>query len=276
MTNHFRDKVAIVTGGASGIGRALCEELGHRGSAMVVVADINAEDAQQVTSSITSAGGQACAACLDVSREEDVQDLVDSIGARYGQLDFMFNNAGVAMCGEVRDMSLEQWQRIVAVNLWGVIYGTTAAYRLMLHQGQGHIINTASLGGLIPEPMATAYVTTKHAVVGLSTSLRAEAAGLGVKVSVVCPGMVRTQALDNATYIGVGREAAIAEMTAMGMADLTKSTRSILRGVERNQAIITDTRLTRLLWRLYRVNPSILSPFLKRGVSDIRALRLES
>lgn len=276
MTNHFRDKVAIVTGGASGIGRALCEELGHRGSAMVVVADINTEDAQQVTSSITSAGGQACAAYLDVSSAEDVQDLVDDIGFRYGQLDFMFNNAGVAMCGEVRDMNLEHWQRIVAVNLWGVIYGTTAAYRLMLHQGQGHIINTASLGGLIPEPLATAYVTTKHAVVGLSTSLRAEAAGLGVKVSVVCPGMVRTQALENATYIGVGREDAISEMTAMGMADLTKSTRSILRGVERNQAIITDTRLTRLLWQLYRVNPGILSPFLKRGVSDIRALRLES
>jgi len=276
MTNYFRNKVAIVTGGASGIGRALCEELGRRGIAMVVVADINTEDAQRVASSITSAGGQACAAHLDVSHAKDVQDLVNDIASRNGQLDFMFNNAGVAMCGEVRDMNFGHWQRIVAINLWGVICGTVAAYRVMLQQGQGHIINTASLGGLIPEPMATAYVTTKHAVVGLSTSLRAEAAELGVRVSVVCPGMVKTGALDNATYIGVRREEAIAEMTAMGMADLTKSTRAILRGVERNQAVITDTRLTRLLWWLYRINPGIMKSFLQKGVSDIRALRVES
>jgi short-subunit dehydrogenase len=105
----------------------------------------------------------------------------------------MLNNAGIALGGEVRDMDLEHWRRILDVNLWGVIHGTTAAYQVMVKQGFGHIVNTASLGGLIPEPMATAYATTKHAVVGLSTSLRAEAAELRVKVSVVCPGFVQTR-----------------------------------------------------------------------------------
>jgi short-subunit dehydrogenase len=124
--------------------------------------------------------------------------------------------------------------------------------------------------------MATAYVTTKHAVVGLSTSLRAEGAELGVKVSVVCPGFVKTGALDTATYIGVKREDAISEMSGMGMADVTKCVRVILRGVERNRAIITDTGVTRVLWWLYRLNPGILGPFLKKGVSDIRALRIET
>jgi len=180
------------------------------------------------------------------------------------------------MCGEVRDMDLEHWQAIVDCNLWGVIHGTTVAYRVMTRQGFGHIVNTASLGGLIPEPMATAYVTTKHAVVGLSTSLRAEGAELGVKVSVVCPGFVETGALDAATYIGVRREDAISEMSGMGMADVTRSARVILRGVARNRAIITDTGLTRVLWWLYRLNPAILGPFLNKGVSDMRALRIAS
>jgi NAD(P)-dependent dehydrogenase (short-subunit alcohol dehydrogenase family) len=274
--NHFENKVVIVTGGASGIGQALCEELGQRGAAMVVVADINAEGAQQVASAITAASGQARAAHLDVSRAEDVQKLVDDIASEHGRLDFMFNNAGIAMGGEVRDMDLEHWQRILDVNLWGVIYGTTAAYRVMTRQGFGHIVNTASLGGLIPEPMATAYATTKHAVVGLSTSLRAEAAELGIKVSVVCPGFVQTRVHDAATYVGIKREDAISEMSSsMKMMDATDCARVILRGVERNKAIITDTALTRLLWWLHRLNPAILGPLLQKGVSDMRALRIE-
>jgi len=243
---------------------------------MVVVADINAEGAGQVASAINTAGGLARAARLDVSRAEDVQKLVDDTASEHGRLDFMFNNAGIALCGEVRDMDLEHWQRILDVNLWGVICGTTAAYRVMTKQGSGHIVNTASLGGLIPEPMATAYVTTKHAVVGLSTSLRAEAAELGVNVSVVCPGFVQTRALDTATYVGIKREDAISEMSSsMKMMDTTDCARVILGGVERNKAIITDTALTRLLWWLYRLSPAILTPFLRKGVSDMRALRIE-
>ncbi len=187
----FRDKVAIVTGGASGIGHMLCQELCRLG-ALVVVADVDSRGAEEVASAILKAGGRARAAFLDVSRVESVRGLVDEILSEHGRLDYMFNNAGIAIVGELRDMSLEHWQRIIDVNLWGVIYGTTAAYSIMARQGSGHIINTASLAGLIGYPASTAYAATKSAVIGLSTSLRAEAAGLGVKVSVVCPGYVQT------------------------------------------------------------------------------------
>jgi NAD(P)-dependent dehydrogenase (short-subunit alcohol dehydrogenase family) len=275
-SNAFEDKVAIVTGGASGIGQALCEELGRRGAAMVIVADINAEGAGQVASAIIANGGRARAAYLDVTKAEDVQKLVDETASEHGQLDYMFNNAGIAMCAEVRDMDLGHWRRIVDINLWGVIYGTTAAYQVMTKQRFGHIINTASLGGLIPESMATAYVTTKHAVVGLSTSLRIEAAELGVKVSIVCPGFVQTGVLDAATYVGIKREDAISEMSSSAqMMDVADCARVILRGVEHNKAIITDTALTRLFWWLYRLNPAIIDPLMRKGVSDMRALRIE-
>ena len=271
--DHFEDKVAIVTGGASGIGRALCEALGKRGG-VVIVADVNATGAQQVASAITRTGGQASAAHLNVSEAQNVQKLMNEITSEYTRLDYMFNNAGIAIVGEVRDMDLEHWRRILDVNLGGVIHGTTSAYQVMSKQGFGHIVNTASIAGLVPNPLLTAYATTKHAVVGLSTSLRAEAAHLGVKVSVVCPGVIRTGIIEAATVVKVKREAMIAKLLStfrmMGAADCV---RVILRGVERNKAIITVTPLARWVWWLYRLHPAWLDPIGRKMIKDFRSLR---
>ncbi|MBN1811330.1 MAG: SDR family oxidoreductase [Anaerolineae bacterium] len=268
--NYFESKVAIVTGGASGIGRALSEELGRRGAAAVVVADVNAEGAQEVA----AASRRAQAMHVDVSREEGVQALVDETISRHGRLDLMVNNAGIVICGEVRDMTLDHWRRMLDVNLWGVIYGTTAAYRVMVGQGFGHIVNVASLDGLTPMPLATPYTAAKHAVVGLSTALRIEGAKLGVKVSVVCPGTVQTNILDTAAFVGIKREEAIAEMqSGFKIADPADCARAILRGVERNQAIIIDARLNRLLWWLYRLSPSLYAAMMQKGVEHMRPLR---
>jgi short-subunit dehydrogenase len=190
----------------------------------------------------------------------------------------MFNNAGISVWGEMRDMTLDHWQRIMDVNLWGVIYGTMSAYRVMVEQGFGHIVNTASSAGLAPSPFATAYVTTKHGVVGLSTSLRAEGAGLGVKVSVVCPGLIRTGISDAAEFVtrleGGTREFVAAAISKMMEPD--DCARVILRGVERNKAIITVTGLARVLWWLNRLSPDLMLRLLLKMVSDVRAMRVES
>ncbi len=106
MTDAFKDKVAIVTGGASGIGQAVCEELGRRGG-RVVVADVNSEGAEQVAAAISASGGQAEATRLDVTQSDEIQKLIDETASRYGRLDYMFNNAGIATLGEVRDMTPE-------------------------------------------------------------------------------------------------------------------------------------------------------------------------
>ncbi len=272
--DHFKDKTAIVTGGASGIGQAICEQLGQRG-AQVIVADINGTSAKEVAFRIAADGGQARAAQVDVRRYDDVLKLVNQTRSHAGRLDFMFNNAGATICGEVRDMEISHWKRMFDVNLWGVIHGTKAAYQVMLEQGFGHIVNTASLDGLMPMPMATPYTSAKHAVVGLSTAVRLEAAGLGVKVSVACPGAVKTGVLDAAEFVAVQREGAIDEMSAFKMMDADVCARAILRGVKRNQAIILDGAIHNLLfWWLYRISPNAYSALMRVGVSEIRKHRV--
>ena len=269
----FNDKVAIVTGGASGIGRALCEELARSG-AVVVVADKNLDGANQTAALAVAAGGRATSAALDVSDSEQVFGLVDRVVREHGRLDFMFNNAGIGVGGEVRDIPLANWARIVEVNLNGVVYGSLAAYRFMVEQGSGHIVNTASLAGLIPSPTLTPYSMTKHAVVGLSTSLRAEAAGLGVRVSVVCPAFINTGIYSASLISNASAEDMVARVP-FKMISADQAVRAILRGVLRNRSIIVFPFYGRILWRLYRLNPWLLAPLVRQTVTNFRTARIE-
>lgn len=257
MTEHvFRDKVAIVTGGASGIGRALCLEFGRCG-AKVMAADIDFGGAQRTVAAISANGGEAEAACLDVTRPQEIQKVIQQTASQHGRLDYMFNNAGIATLGEARDMTPENWKRIIQVNLLGVVSGTVAAYSRMIKQGFGHIVNTASQAGLYPVSGTTSYALTKHGIVGLSTSLRAEAAGLGVKVSVVCPGPVVSRIVEDATLLGTYRKNVFREIPRFMWMDSTEAAKVILQGVARNRAIIVFPFHARFLWWLHRLNPAI-------------------
>jgi len=273
--SHFTDTVASVTGGASGSGKARCEELGRRG-AKVVVADVNAEGAQRVASAVNEAGGRAVAKQLDVSKAEDVQKLVDDTAQKHGRLDLMFNNAGIDIGGEFRDMSLDHWRRIIDINQWGVIYGAYAAYLLMVEQGSGHIVNTASMVGLFPLPMETAYVATKHAVVGLSNSLGVEASALGVKVSVVCPGFVSSRFYKDSKHVNVDDEKLISQIPDFIYISPERCARIILRGVKRNRAIITVGIVPKLLWWLYRHFPRLFLLGQRVYARRLRRLRLNN
>ena len=197
----YQEAVAIITGGASGIGRALAEELSRRG-AEVVLADRQIELAEEVAEGIREAGGMATAAEVDVTDFAAMQSLVQNTLATLGRLDYFFNNAGIGIGGEVRHYGIEDWHQILDVNLHGVVHGIQAAYPIMIQQGYGHIVNTASMAGLMPAPWSVSYAATKHAVVGLSTSLRIEAAALGVRISVLCPGVIDTPILQSAGKYG--------------------------------------------------------------------------
>lgn len=263
----FRGKIAIVTGGASGIGKALAEELGKQG-AKVIVADISVE-------TTTASDGKLQTAHVDVSQADQVQNLVDQVVNDYGRLDYMFNNAGISVWGEVRDSTLEHWDRLMNVIVKGVLHGVMAAYPVMIKQGFGHIINTASLAGLVPSPTITAYSTAKHAVVGLSTGLRLEAEEFGVKVSVLCPGFVDTNIFNSGIYLNSTKEDVLSIIPVKAI-DAAKAARQSLKGVARNQAIITTPFYSRIFWWAHRLNQKLSDAANRRTVADFRKIRKET
>jgi NAD(P)-dependent dehydrogenase (short-subunit alcohol dehydrogenase family) len=195
----FDGAVAIVTGAASGIGKAIAETLAARGSA-VVLTDIDQADAEAAARQIRERGGRASAHHLDVTDAREFDEVMSETVGRLGRLDYVFNNAGIGVAGEVGEHTLEAWDRILDVNLKGVIHGIQFAYPVMLRQGFGHIVNTASMAGLATLPGSGSYTATKHAVVALSKVLRAEAWSRGIRVSVLCPGVIRTPILEGGRH----------------------------------------------------------------------------
>jgi NAD(P)-dependent dehydrogenase (short-subunit alcohol dehydrogenase family) len=272
----FADAVAIVTGGGMGLGEALCEELGRWG-ATVVVADIDEDAASRVAERLESSGVSARAVHVDVANHADVARLIDGTVAEYGRLDYMINNAGIAIGGDSRDLSIEQWRRVLDVDLLGVVYGTVNAYQVMTRQGHGHIVNISSLSGLVPQPGNTAYCTSKHGIVGLSLSLRFEGADLGVRVSVACPGDMKTKIYDNMVVVNMPREqvATLSRRTHYLMPQMSAhdAARVILRGVARNQALIVFPSAVQLIWRLYRLFPRVFYPISIHRMRLFRGIR---
>lgn len=256
----FRDSVAIITGAASGIGRGLAEELARRGGE-VVIADRKSDLADQVAAGIRNTGGKASAVELDVRDPMAVTQCVRDVDSRAGRLDFMFNNAGIGVVGEAREHSVGDWDYIIDVNLRGVIHGIHAAYPLMIKQGFGHIVNTASVAGLMPITFLTSYVATKYAVVGLSLSLRAEAASRGVRVSVLCPGAVRTAILDEGTYgkalVPLPFDFLARAKESRWLMDPNAFAKRVLRAVAWNQGLIVVPFWARIFPLMNRLSPAL-------------------
>jgi NAD(P)-dependent dehydrogenase (short-subunit alcohol dehydrogenase family) len=194
----FKDKVAVITGAASGIGRALADYC-VRLEMKVVLADVEAETLAQTEADMKATGATVRAVRTDVSQARDVEALAQQTLAAFGAVHLLCNNAGVATSGTVWESSLTDWEWLIGVNLWGVIHGVRTFVPIMLAQDtECHIVNTASLSGLLSFPRGGVYAVTKHGVVTLSEVLHHELAERGgkVKVSVLCPGLVNTQIVD--------------------------------------------------------------------------------
>ncbi len=258
----FKNKVAIITGAGSGIGKALAEELASRG-AYVVISDINTERIQKVADDIVRSDGNVTAIKLDVSDYASVKKMIDDTVAAHGRIDYIFNNAGIAIGGPAKDFSIDDWRKVIDVNLNGVVHGVAVAYPIMVNQGYGHIINTASIAGLAPLLGIASYVTSKYGVVGLSNALRIEGANHGVKVSVACPGYVRTSIFNDSKNINIDRQNLEPFPDRMGVTP-EECAKMILRGVERNDAFILVTAFAKFLWALNRVSPGLVIGIMKR------------
>jgi NAD(P)-dependent dehydrogenase (short-subunit alcohol dehydrogenase family) len=184
-------KVAVITGGAGGIGKALALECAHAGMD-VALADLNEPGMRDVASEITGLGRRALCVPTDVRNADSMQALLDRTLAELGGCQLMINNAGVFHAASLMDTSAAQYQRVIDINLGGVVHGSRIFGAHFVRQGHGHLVNTASAAGLFPVPGMSAYSLTKFAIVGYTLQLRWELASSGVGVTVLCPGTVKT------------------------------------------------------------------------------------
>lgn len=253
---HLDGKTVLITGAGSGIGRAIALEASKRG-AYVVATDLRPESAAETAGQLATPGESHG---LDVSDASDFARLADDVYERRGHIDVLVNNAGIGVGGDFRDHTEQDWQRIIDVNLWGVLNGLRAVYPRMAEKGSGQIANIASMAGLLPVPGMSAYATTKHAVKGLTLSLRAEAQVLGVGVSVVCPGVIRTPILDSPmrSVAEEKRKKMMKILMPMKKTEPEVAGRDICDGIERNLPIIFTPKWSRRYHRLWRFVPSLV------------------
>jgi NAD(P)-dependent dehydrogenase (short-subunit alcohol dehydrogenase family)/pimeloyl-ACP methyl ester carboxylesterase len=246
--DRFGGQLVLVTGAASGIGRATAFAFAEAGARIIAV-DRDAEGAARTADMARLIGApQAWGEVVDVADEAAMEKLADKVDAAYGTVDVLVNNAGIGLSGSFMQTSSEDWQKVLDVNLWGVIHGCRIFGRRMAERGQGgHIVNTASAAAFQPSRVLPAYSTSKAAVLMLSECLRAELAGQGIGVSAICPGLVNTNITATSRFTGVPadeekrRQAKAARMYGMRNYPPEKVADAVLRAVVRNQAVVPVT-----------------------------------
>ncbi|POX39658.1 short chain dehydrogenase [Streptomyces sp. Ru73] len=263
--DRFGGRLVLVTGAASGIGRATAFAFAEAG-ARVVVVDRDAEGAARTAEMARLIGaGAAWAEVVDVSDEAAMEKLAEKVAAEYGIVDVLVNNAGIGLSGSFLDTTSEDWKKVLDVNLWGVIHGCRIFGKQMAERGQGgHIVNTASAAAYQPSRALPAYSTSKAAVLMLSECLRAELAGRGIGVSAICPGLVNTSITSTSHVAGVSaeeeqrRQSKAARLYGLRNYPPEKVAEAILRAVVRNQAVVPVTAEARGSRALSRFAPRAL------------------
>jgi NAD(P)-dependent dehydrogenase (short-subunit alcohol dehydrogenase family) len=228
----------------------------------VVLADRQIELADEIAKSIIARGGKASGVELDVRDLGAFEHAAKNVMSRSGRIDFLFNNAGIAIGGEISTYERDAWDDVIDVDVKGVAYGVHAFYPHMIAQRSGHIINTASIAGLVSAAGTGSYCASKHAVVGLTKVLRIEGARHGVRASVLCPGAIRTPIFTGGRYGRVGyanvtREKILSQWERLRPMEPPVFARRSLDDISRNVPIIVHPGWWKALWYLDRLSPSL-------------------
>ena len=247
---------AVITGAASGFGRALAVTLAKEGW-RILAADVNLEGAVETCALVKDAGGSGEPFQCNVAIIDDVNRMAEYVFGRWGRVDLLVNNAGVAVAGKVGECPIEDWQWIFSVNFWGVLHGCHVFVPRMKAQGSGHIVNTASAAGFVSLPEMPAYNATKAAVISLSETMRCELAADGIGVTVVCPSFFKTNLLSTFRCTDKFQKdfsTAAIENGRMSAEEIAERT---IRAVKKNRLYVIPQFSVKLQWFLKRLSPSL-------------------
>ena len=197
----FADKVVLITGGSRGLGLVLARQLAEEGARVAICAR-NSEELKRARLDLESRGAQVFAVVCDVRSQQEVEEMVQIVRARFGQIDVLINNAGVIQVGPLEVQTQEDFKEAMDIHFWSPFYTMQAVLPEMRERGEGRIVNIASIGGKIPVPHLAPYCASKFALVGLSSAMRVELAQDNIFVTTVCPGLMRTGSAVNALFKG--------------------------------------------------------------------------
>lgn len=255
MAKASYHRVAI-TGAAGGLGRAMALEFASKGY-KVAVADLNQQAGEQVVEEIAKAGGEAFFVFCNVCEEADIDTLLKECQSRWDGVDVLINNAGVASYGAIHKEPMSSWQKLLDINVLGVVRGCKAFVPAMKAQGGGHIVNIASIAGITCTPMMSSYNVSKAAVIGLSETLRWELKKSRIGVTVVCPSMFKTGLVESSGMSESTAASGISKMMEASNLTAERIAEMVCKAAERNQFMLLPHKETRKLWWLKRLSPNV-------------------
>lgn len=252
IAEAFNGRSVLVTGAASGIGRSIAAQTTEVGAKVLLV-----DKSEKVFDVAAEIGRGAEAILVDVREPQQLKAAVDRVVELHGRLDFMFNNAGVAIFGEIEETPIDEWDLIIDVNFRAVAHGMKFAWDQMIRQPEGgHIVSTASAAGLVPVPLQTHYVGTKHGVVGLSKNLSLEGAEHNIHATVFCPGFTETGMMTDNIKHGRMDIPDIRKLAPAPPTPVDVQVERLLKGVARRRRYVVVPFYSRLGWWVERISPS--------------------
>ena len=256
MNNYYENKNIVITGGSSGLGRALATELANRGAKKFVIADLDQIGAEETLKTIRQLGGDGIFVKTDTSSLSEIESLAEKAKEYLGLVDMVFNNAGVASGGDFLDTPEEDWQWLMGINFTGVMHGCRVFGNIMSEQAYGgHIVNTASLAAFGCLPGMSLYNTSKAAVVMLSETLRAEWSGMGIRVSAICPSFFKTNLAQRTRTTNEELDVITQRLLTKNKVPAELIARRALNQIAKNKLYVFPTFDAMIMWRVRRWFP---------------------
>lgn len=247
-------QVIAITGGGSGLGRALARLYAKRGW-RIAISDLSAERSADLAKELTEAGTEVLAQVCDIRKAEDLQTFVDDTVARYGRVDVFVNNAGVAGSGSLEQTSFDDWEWMIDIDLMGVVRGCKAVVPVLRKQGHGHVVNVASIAGVVAGPMMASYNVAKAGVISLSESLRKDLSGTGVEVSVVCPSFFTSDLHSTARTLNADQQRIVTKMINKATYTADDIAAIVASAIDARRFMVLPQKDAKLMWWFKRIAP---------------------